>query len=410
MEIDTTKRNYSLPIVLLMIYILFEYGKPEFLRPLHAGLLLQVFFAILLLFNLNRIKCVLNDTFFRLYVVMVFEMMILVFISLNNYWAYEYFKGFIETFIFALSICVFIDDIQKLKILLTSYVVVLTLISLGKAFGGAWISLETVGFLGDTNDLAMGMNAVIPVSFYLGLESRGMKRALYWIAGLIQVFTVGLAASRGGFVGLVFVITLCWWKSKNKLQFLVLFIVATVIFLSVISSGYRNELLNIFQSAEGGTGKGRLELWKVGWRAFVENPVFGVGQGNLPKQLGDYAVYGPDSYWQRNISGTAVHSVYITCIAELGLVGTITWILMNFNNIKKYRYIIAWCKHNDGILDRHGSRTAIPNITTGLAIAMIGYLVSGIFLSAFYYPHFWFLSAMITSIYLIANNTTQKVE
>ena len=43
----------------------------------------------------------------------------------------------------------------------------------------------------------------------------------------------------------------------------------------------------------------------------------------------------------------------------------------------------------------------MKNALNGLSIGLVGYLVGGIFLSAFYYPFFWNLSALMIAVYMV---------
>ena len=69
------------------------------------------------------------------------------------------------------------------------------------------------------------------------------------------------------------------------------------------------------EGTETGTGRDRIELWKVAWKMFLDNPILGVGQGNLTWQLGDYQHdANDDSAWSRSVSGRAIHSIYFTVL------------------------------------------------------------------------------------------------
>jgi hypothetical protein len=51
---------------------------------------------------------------------------------------------------------------------------------------------------------------------------------------------------------------------------------------------------------------------------------------------------------------------------------------------------------------------ALRYITLGLTTGLAGYLVSGIFLSAFYYPEFWNVSGLIVAAYRIFRNSKSE--
>ena len=175
-----------------------------------------------------------------------------------------------------------------------------------------------------------------------------------------------------------------------------------------INSTYMAEIMSIKESAETGTGHDRIELWKLAWRIFLANPLVGIGQNNLPLQLQDYLFSTNTSYWgYGNIWGRAVHSIYFTVLPELGIIGTMIWILMLKNLFFKYRTVTGESENKPKQLDDTDLRF-LKNSTRGLFLGLIGYLVSGIFLSAFYYPHFWHLSALMTTTYMIKTRIEEQ--
>jgi O-antigen ligase len=110
-------------------------------------------------------------------------------------------------------------------------------------------------------------------------------------------------------------------------------------FVIFVPPQYQAEMNTIQEEGiDAATGRDRLELWKVAWSVFLDNPIIGVGQGNLPYRLGDYQYSrNGESFWQRSISGRMVHSVYLTVLSELGIIGTLIWVLMIRNLLIKYR-------------------------------------------------------------------------
>jgi len=49
-------------------------------------------------------------------------------------------------------------------------------------------------------------------------------------------------------------------------------------------------------------------------------------------------------------------------------------------------------------------------IMLGINGALLGYLVSGMFLSVLYYPHFWFLTAISVAIKNVVQAEVEKIK
>jgi len=395
--------GWTIPIFLMSLYLFVEYATPEFLRPFHPVVVLMICIAFFLVREGLAVKTILTDWYIRLFLLFLGEMLILGFMAVNNYWAFMSFKEMVTIFMFSLAFCVFLDDVRKLFLILSAFLLVLGLDALAMV-GGFRNIVAGTSFMGDTNDFAMVMNIGIPIAFYMGISRKGILRIAFWGICMLLVLANVAAFSRGGFIGMTATGIFCWYQSKRKVRSTILFLLVVTVFFFSISPRYKTELYSIVSEVEGteqGTGKGRIELWKVAWNAFRKNPVLGVGQGNLPLVLGEYASYDDGSYWKRYISGTAVHSAYMTVLAEFGIVGTFLWIAMLFNIVSKYRFVRRAEIGIRKIPDSDGEATLLIHAVTGLFGGMIGYLVSAVFLSSFSYPHFWYLSALITAGYVL---------
>lgn len=416
MSINATKKSVTFPVILLMLYILVEYGRPPFLAPLRPALILQIIFVFLIMKNFDKVGIIFKDKFFILYSIILIEMMIQGPIAVNNYLALMQWLSMISYLIFGLSFCLFVDDIRKLGIIITTFIMVHVLCATSRIMGSGIFGGS--GPLGDKNDFALAMVVLIPLSFYMGLLHTGIKRLAFWIATALFVVANVSTMSRGAFLGMVSIGILMWLKSKSKVKSLAVIFLLLIAFVSLIPQNYKTEILSIgaeremafsdtTTSVDGrvlakyGTGRDRVELWKVAWRMFLDNPIIGVGQDNLPLRMGEYQndEHG-NSSWQRDISGRAVHSLYFTLLAELGIVGFLVWMFMLRNLLSKYRYVSKSFSNNSKTSTQAES-DFLKKMTLGFAVGMVGYLVSGAFLSAFYYPQFWNLAALITCSYMI---------
>ena len=151
----------------------------------------------------------------------------------------------------------------------------------------------------------------------------------------------------------------------------------------------------------------------MAWKAFLDHPIIGVGPANIPWNIGKYQP-PEDLKYRRGVSGMAVHSLYFTLIPELGLVGTFFFTTMLYYYYKNTKFILKKEKEVSQlqkIRDKSNDKNLLTEqlrkfkfIIFGINGALLGYLVSGVFLSVFYYPHFWFLIAINVSAYNVFKN------
>ena len=135
---------------------------------------------------------------------------------------------------------------------------------------------------------------------------------------------------------------------------------------------------------------------------FYENPIVGVGFKNFPWNVNEYESPEQKARVGRSYAGMAVHSVYFAILAELGLCGAAIFAVILGYNIRDLRRIIQWSvewkkyRPPDDRMRRDVDRAV--SYGRAMQASLVGFLVSGIFLSAFDYPHFWILTALIVAL------------
>jgi O-antigen ligase len=400
----TRKESMGLPYILLLIYIVVEYARPAFLSPIRPALIVQIVLMVCLLKEKKRVAQIVKDKYFKIYLFLIVFMIFHIFFAKNNYWAYMHFQTILSYLLVGISFCVFLDSVEKFKGFLSFLVIVMAVCALDRLLGARLLGGS--GHLGDENDFAMAMNCVLPISFFLGKSENGLKKWLFGVASILLVLGTMISASRGGFLSLVAVGGGCLVYSKHKLKTFLAIAVLAILAWTFATPEYREEILGIgVESADSDTGKDRIELWKVSWRAFLENPILGVGQGNMPIVMETYQYDDAgESFWQRGLWGRAIHSVYFTVLPELGLVGVFLMGSMFRILLQKSRKIRQLCdseKSGDDV-------RKIEDLNVALMVGIFGFLVAGIFLSALYYPEYWNMSSLILALLLIASKTKSE--
>jgi O-antigen ligase len=315
--------------------------------------------------------------------------------------------------VFGIAFSLFVDTPERLKAAVSAFIFFHAICAANRLLGLHYFGVS--GPMGDTNDFALAMNVVLPLSFFVGLHHSGKKRWLYWSFCILFVAANVKCASRGGVVGLVAVALIIVGFSRYKIKAVIALMILFILFLALVPSSFKAEVFSIQdEGAEAGTGQERVELWKIAWRGFLDNPVIGVGQGNMPLLMPKYQYDRTgESFFSRQIWFRSVHSVLFTVLPELGALGFGMWIWMLTNMYRKFKVMKAIGSESalrGGDPIALENRSYIRQVGYGMIIGVCGYLVTGIFLSAFYYPSLWNLMAMITAGYLVAKNFQEQPE
>lgn len=229
----------------------------------------------------------------------------------------------------------------------------------------------------------------------------------WWLISLLALLLVNfiLTVSRGGYLGLVFSLlilgifyikkVLSW---KNILVGLVTIIVVVYGVAFALSKGeYRatNQFLGHIQLqdlTEGESIQGRLAAFKKAMNAYGQSPILGVGIGNYGPWSKNYPSARPNTGWE------IVNNQYIELLAETGLVGFITFLLIII--VLTFRTFIAYKYVHDPFLRA---------LLIGLFAAFSGILVQYNFMSTLYIIHIWILIGLLVAVQNIILRSRMKM-
>lgn len=372
-EKSLKKQSGTFQFICVLLFLVNEYARPMIFAKLRVVIIVEICFFVFLIFRKKSVDEH-KDKIFLCWLFLLFEMVFHVFFATNNYWALQFFKSTLSYFLFFYAVNYFVDNVFKVRAFLLFFIFLNAYCALIGILSGGFVPLN--GLMADENDFALAMNVALPITFYYSFTVKRLFRFLLWFLTALMFIAGVYSLSRGGMVGVVAVIGMIWMKSQRKTATLLLLLLSVPAFWHIVPQEYKVEVVSVFEEGgEVGTGRERIEFWKVATRVFLANPVLGVGQGNLPHRLGEYQ---GEEYWKRGIQGRAVHSLYFTLLPELGLLGTIIFIIMLVK-------IVGYCFE----LSRGDDEG--KNYALGVMIGIFGYLITGLFLSVLYYPHFWVL-------------------
>ncbi|RME23308.1 MAG: hypothetical protein D6800_10020 [Candidatus Zixiibacteriota bacterium] len=246
------------------------------------------------------------------------------------------------------------------------------------------------GYIGDENDFAMAMTITIAFAFFLFMKSRVWWQQIF-LSGCILLYVIAIVFSwsRGGFVAMGAVVVYCIWFSGRRLISFAGLVLAAGLFLALVPSSYTKEMETITNTQEG-TAQARIEFWKAAFRMYADHPVIGVGAHNGGVHMPNYInSNNPATSW-----GRAFHGLIPEVAADLGTFGLLFYALMTF---WAFRALNRIRKRN---IDSEPQRQ-LHYLALCLTGGYIGYFAASMFLSTAYYPQFWTLFAVTTSLVVL---------
>jgi hypothetical protein len=243
--------------------------------------------------------------------------------------------------------------------------------------------------------------------FAVGCQSKRLK---YFLFALSAYCVLGVVASfaRAAFLALVALVGWIWIRSPRKLAAaggIALAALLVVAGASIIFEPgfFWNEIASVFEEgASEGTGRQRLDLWKTGFKVWLEHPIFGVGGANFGAFASQHFRFGElEAFPNPNVLyGFNLHNSFVQVLSEFGLVGIAAfgWALWDF---QKRNREIRGAEAGQRWAERSGGKWNLRYLALGLEAANIANLLSAMFYSSLLMPGFymtWVANRMLWSV------------
>jgi O-antigen ligase len=231
----------------------------------------------------------------------------------------------------------------------------------------------------ESNYLATILVLLVPLAFALSWQQRNPMRRRLWLgAGLLLVVMVFLTSSRGGFVGLLVAGVVFVYRRRGLASAAgVILLLLVGVFVLPTDLGSR-ALATVFQ--DGGqlppglevSNRAHVALFWAALRMIGDNPLFGVGPLNF-KDL--------STLYTGLSVGNIAHNSFLEIAAEMGLpvLGVFLMLLAS-----TFRTLGAVARLRGGPETRE-----LAGWAEGLRCGLLGFLVSGCFISAQYEKALW---------------------
>ena len=232
------------------------------------------------------------------------------------------------------------------------------------------------GIFSDANQYALIVDIWAPVAFLLASAKRPSWERLFCFGCLVAILMgTTLAASRGGFLGLLASVFYLVTRSRKPIRNLLAagaLIFPLVLFSpSSLMRRVKNPALGDQQAQVA-----RIWAWKGGLKMMRTHPLLGIGMHNFKGLILQYEE--PEEKFE-----SLAHNSYLEIGAEdgipamflyIGLLGATFWLLER-------------CRRRL----QGANATLFPDIALGLQAGLISYIISSFFMSAWWEKMFWLL-------------------
>jgi O-antigen ligase len=184
-----------------------------------------------------------------------------------------------------------------------------------------------------------------------------------------------VAASRGGFLGLLVGLGVFVWQSRYRARAMTVVPAALAAFLILSPSSPVRRLLEPGHSDDQARDA-RLELWSAGLKMVQSHPLFGVGLGNFKSLVGRYSGYGSEL---ELIS----HNGYLDIAAEVGLPGLAALTALIYYSVRTASRVRRQAQKDRAVL--------LQQAALGVQAGLLGFAVALVFVSGLFLKLFWLM-------------------
>jgi O-antigen ligase len=385
------KRGHAFSFAALFLFTLVLYARPAEFYPsavtnslaLIIGIITLAVFAATQLSIEGSFTARPSEVNFALWLMLAGLMSIPLAIDPAIAWG-EFTKTFVRGILIFIVIVNVVRTPGRLRMMLFLSIVTALILSL-QAINDYRLGLNVVegyraagrgtGLFGNTNDMALFLVTMLPVSAAFFFGSKGaLTKAIHGACIAMMLFGIVLSYSRGAFLGVVVAAVFFALKfgRRSKFEIAALLIAGVGAMIVLAPSGYGDRLLSIFMPGldpNGSAETRRGELFRSIIVA-VRHPLLGIGMGN----------YQPNMSY----NGLVTHNSYTQVASEMGMVALFLYLTFIVTPIRKLAAVARQTfatKENSNFY----------YLALGLQASLLVFLVSSFFLSVAYAWNIYYL-------------------
>ncbi len=220
-----------------------------------------------------------------------------------------------------------INDKKQIQYLIIAFIIwgiIHSLIEFGVLYQMGNLQYGMIGLLiqknlmitsyGRSNYLASFFILLVPISLGYLLVSKNIKQRIFSIVAILFMMTgIILTLSRGGIIALIVAVMIFLSRTIKIKTFIPLLLIITAMVLILQFNPLTNVLFERVSSADKSSSVfSRIDFYNEVWKMFLENPITGVGMGNL----GYHAKFVAREQ-------SSAHNIVLALLGEDGIVGAV---------------------------------------------------------------------------------------
>lgn len=237
-------------------------------------------------------------------------------------------------------------------------------------------------FIGGNTEIGLAMVMVLPLIIVLAREAekKWLKNLLYitfWLTVIATIFTY----SRGALLGLAVVLALIFISARRKVLIIGLLIPVVFIGFNFMPEKLIDRAKTIESYEQDNSAMQRIQAWSVALNVALDRPFTGAGFAldHAPDDLWvSYASFLGD--W--NNRARAAHSIYFSVLGEHGFIGLGLFLLLMIVTIVTLSRVKT-------ISLGQSDKAWAGHYADAIKIGIIGYAISGAFLSLAYFDLYY---------------------
>ncbi len=227
-------------------------------------------------------------------------------------------------------------------------------------------------FIEDNNEFGLAVIMTIPLLRFLQMQLSGFWARQAMTGAMVLCAAAALGThSRGGFLAIMAMALLLWWRGKSRFLGGALIAVTAIGLLTFMPDEWAQRMSTIQTYQEDSSAMGRISAWWTAWGVATHYPL-GAGFNVARPEL--FAQFSP--YYQG--STHAAHSIYFQMLGNHGFVGLALFLLI---------WLLTWA-----VAGRVRVKAALvpqaqwcSDLAAMCQVSLLGYLVGGAFLSLSYF-------------------------
>ena len=300
------------------------------------------------------------------------------------------------TTIFAVHMDLAIEQLIKiLKIELMTYVTMMLITDRNRLHQFVWVIVFSLGFygfkggiftivtgggfhvqgppgtfIGGNNQLGLALIMTLPLMRYLHMQSKDRKVRAFLVVtmGLTAIAILG-TQSRGALLGISAMALFLIWKSRKRLPLLLAIAIMVPTALSVMPQSWYNRMATIKTYKHDQSAEGRISSWIYTIKQTKDHPIVG----------GGFRMYA---------GRLVAHSIYFQMLGDHGIVGLTLFLFLG---------VAVWRAGSKVIRDTRSRKELywLRDLAAMLQVSLVGYAVSGAFLSMAYFDFYYYVIALM---------------